>query len=233
MKMDYYCLNDDIGFVKLMQHVGDDLSIVNSARVCYNDKSDSINDKDRKLIKFLLDNKHETPLEHNSMTFLVKCPLFVARQWHRHRIGISINEVSGRYTVVPDEIYVPSAIFKEFRIASKSNKQVSELDSLDTIDQESCREIYAKSTSQAFEAYHQLIAHGVAREQARAVLPLATYTQFYWTCNLRSLLHFINLRDHKDAQWEIQQYAKNMLEQAKDIFPETINILLDKNKDLN
>ncbi|HEY9886119.1 MAG TPA: FAD-dependent thymidylate synthase, partial [Vampirovibrionales bacterium] len=116
-----FCLEDGIGYVSLIQHAGNDAMIVNSARVSFGKKIETIEEKDRKLIRYLLEHNHGTPLEHTSLTYLVKCPLFVARQWHRHRVGISINEISGRYVEVKDEFYIPN----KFRKQSKSNRQAS------------------------------------------------------------------------------------------------------------
>jgi thymidylate synthase (FAD) len=224
----YYPLNDNIGSVQLIQSVGDDTGIVNSARVSFGKRIDSIEDKDRKLLKYLLEHEHGTPFEHNSLTFLIKCPLFVARQWFRHRIA-SFNEISGRYVEVKEEFYIP----EKFRKQSTNNRQVSideyvdEADKLIEDDQGTLgtvRQGYEASLNQSFDIYEQLLKAGVCREQARAVLPLATYTEYYFTCNLRSLLHFIKLRDHANAQWEIQQYAKAIKEIAKEIFPETFKI---------
>lgn len=218
-----YCLDDEIGYTALIQHIGDDCSVVNSARVSFGKQINQIEDKDRKLIKFLLEHSHGSPLEHNSLTFLVKCPLFVARQWMRHRIS-SFNEVSARYVEVKDEFYIP----QNFRKQSTSNRQASIDEFIKQDDGDLC--LYVGSLyGQAHKLYKEMLEAGVCREQARAVLPLATYTQYYWTCNLRSFLHFIKLRDHKDAQYEIQQYARAMLEQVKEIFPETIKIWQELN----
>ncbi len=215
-----YCLKDNIGFVSLIDHCGNDLSVVNSARVSFGKRIDVMEEKDEKLIKFLLNHEHGSPLEHNSLTYLVKCPIFVARQWHRHRIGISINEISGRYTEIKEEFYIPL----KFREQSKNNRQASiegELNNQELL------EIYKKSVDDSFSAYKKLLEGGVAREQARGVLPLTVYTEYYWTCNLRSLFHFVRLRDHDDAQYEIRQYASAMIRQAKNIFPKTIKIWED------
>jgi thymidylate synthase (FAD) len=215
-----YCLNDQIGYVSLLQTCGDDTVIVNSARVSFGKQISEIEEKDRKLLRFLLEHHHGTPLEHTSLTFLVKCPLFIARQWHRHRVGVSINEISARYVEVKDEFYVPI----EFRQQSKSNRQASIESSFTAEETENNKHIFQQAIDASFAHYKQLLDAGVAREQARGVLPLCSYTQYYWTCNLRSLFHFVALRDHSDAQWEIQQYAKAMLKQAEKFFPETIKI---------
>lgn len=212
-----YCLKDKLGFVNLVQETGDDLSIVNSARVSFGKRIEQIEDKDRKLIKYLLEHKHGTPFEHNSLTFHVKAPIFIARQWFRHRIA-SFNEISGRYVKLKDEFYVP----QEFREQSKNNRQASIQSN--QLDHSKLSELYQRSSREAYQNYQRLLELGVAREQARGLLPLNTYTEFYFTCNLRAFLHFIDLRDHQGAQWEIRQYAKTMLEQVQKVFPETIKI---------
>jgi thymidylate synthase (FAD) len=215
-----FCLNDTIGYVSLIEHSGNDTNIVNSARVSFGKNISEIGEKDLKLIRFLLEHNHGTPLEHTSLTYLVKCPLFVARQWHRHRVGISINEISGRYVELQDEFYIPET----FREQSKNNRQASVEGNFTDAQHKDNTAIFEDSIRSSYEAYQKLIETGVTREQARAVLPLSTYTQYYWTCNLRSLFHFVKLRDHKDAQYEIQAYAKVMLEEAKEFFPHTISV---------
>lgn len=214
-----YILGDNKGYVSLIQHVGDDTSIVNSARVSFGKQITEIEEKDRKLIKYLLAHEHGTPLEHNSLTFLVKCPIFIARQWLRHRIA-SYNEISYRYVEATEEFYIPA----KFREQSQNNRQASIEATFTDEHQAVNTEIYQTAVSNAFNSYQELLKQGVAREQARGVLPLTTYTQYYFTCNLRSFLHFVRLRSHEGAQWEIQQYANSMLKQAKEIFPHTIEI---------
>ena len=215
-----FCLSDEVGFVALIDGYGDDTSVVNAARVSFGKKVTKISDKEERLIRFLLEHEHGSPLEHNSLTFLVKCPLFVARQWHRHRIGISINEISGRYTEMKEEFYVP----KNFRQQSQSNRQASVEGSFSETEQEKLTGIFEESIKKSYEAYQELLELGVAREQARAVLPLSLYTQYYWTCNLRSLFHFVRLRDHNDAQHEMRQYASSMLDQAREFFPVCVKV---------
>lgn len=220
-----FCLGDEIGFVALVQHIGNDCSIVNAARCSFGKQVSEVEEKDRKLIKYLLEHNHGTPFEHNSLTFLVKCPLFIARQWHRHRIA-SINEISARYVEVKDEFYIPA----KFRKQSTSNRQASVNEFVEDFVEsefgtlENPLEHYKALMESSFALYKLLLEAGVCREQARAVLPLATYTQFYWTVNLRAFLHFVELRNHPNAQWEIQQYAKAMLEQVETIFPHAIEI---------
>ncbi len=211
-----YCLGDGIGFVALIQHAGDDASVVNSARVSFGKQVTlPLLERDSKLIRYLLEHKHGTPLEHTSLTFHVKCPLFVARQWHRHRTGISINEISARYVEVQEEFYIPA----HFRAQSGNNRQASVEGEFEPEENCRLRNLFEESLQASYRSYERLLAAGVAREQARAVMPLSSYTQYYWTCNLRSLFHFVGLRDAEGAQFEIRGYAKAMLEQAREYFP--------------
>lgn len=252
-----YVLGDDMGFVALKKSSGEDIDIVNSARVSFDKESDSFNrfeearevgrstffdhpdeaenfgdmmqeleadcEKDRKLIRFLLKHKHGTPLEHNSMTFHIKCPLFIARQWMRHRIGVSYSEISYRYGQPDMEFYIPG----KFRSQSVNNRQAS--DTKMKLDDDLLDDIFCSTIQNSTHSYLLAIENGLCREQARGLLPTSLYTQFYFTCNLRSLLAFIELRIHEGAQWEIQQYAKALLDQAESIFPETIKIWRELN----
>lgn len=188
----------DSGFVRLEDKMGDDLSVVRAARVSYG-KSTRTPEDDKKLIAYLIKNSHGTPLEHTSFTFHIKCPIFVMRQWIRHRIGQSFNEISGRYSVMTDEFYMPSA----WRVPDKKNKQGSILSGPDP----RMTAILLAQNQHAYSAYQDLLNHGVAKEMARMVLPLNLYTQFYWTCNARSLMAFLTLRAESHAQWETRQYA--------------------------
>jgi thymidylate synthase (FAD) len=190
----------DKGFVRLVDMMGSDLAVVEAARVSYGSGSKG-EEKDRKLISYLLKHQHATPFEHAVFKFHVSCPIFVMRQWIRHRTG-SFNEISARYTEVKDEFYLPETL----RAPDLKNKQSSQ--AAPHIDQAKCLSLLEKSQRQAYEVYQQLIKEGVARELARTVLPVSQYTQFYWTVNARNLMHFIDLRADAPAQWEIQRYAE-------------------------
>ncbi|WP_424245603.1 thymidylate synthase (FAD) [Elusimicrobium posterum] len=189
----------DKGFVKLVDFMGGDLRVVGSARVTFGSESKG-EEKDKKLIKYLLEHAHHSPFEHSYFQFHICCPIYIARQWMRHRWG-SYNEVSARYTEVKDEFYIPS----EFRIQDTHNKQGS-LSSKD-LDNEALRKVYEDSVNASYEAYKKLLEAGVAREMARGILPVCQYTQFYWSVNARSLLNFLSLRADKHAQKEIRDYA--------------------------
>lgn len=211
-----YPLGDGIGSVALVQNVGDDKSVVNAARVSFgNDNEAPLDARDEKLIRYLLKHKHGSPFEHNALTFKVVAPIFVVRQWMRHRIA-SYNEISYRYVEVEERVFVPT----EFRRQAKNNRQASVPDD-GTLDQAIARDVWEDAWRAAFGAYQRLLDLGVTREQARGVLPLASYTEFYFTCNLRALLHFLELRDHPGAQHETQMYARALRTLAEPLFPAT------------
>lgn len=184
----------DKGFLKLIDHFGNDLSVVKAARVSHGMNLTNP-DRDKQLIYHLMQQGHESPFEHVAFTFHVKCPLFVARQWMRHRIS-SYNELSGRYTELKKEFYVPMFLKDRIKPAKHEGKDVEYL-------KKEMQEFYLKS----YSLYEKLLNGGMPREVARVVLPLATYTQFYWTANLRSIMNFLSLRADSRAQWEMQQYA--------------------------
>ena len=189
----------DKGFIRLVDFMGGDNRVVSSARVSFGAVSKG-EEQDKRLIKYLLEHAHHTPFEHCYFQFHICCPIFVARQWMRHRWG-SYNEVSPRYTQVKDEFYIPS----QFRGQDTKNKQGSVPTS--SLDQETLIKLYEDSVEASYAAYNKLIEAGVAREMARGVLPVCQYTQFYWSVNARSLLNFLSLRTDKHAQWEIRVYA--------------------------
>lgn len=190
----------DKGFVKLIDFMGGDQRAVDSARVSFGSTSKG-EERDRKLIGYLLAHNHITPFEHCVFEFHVKCPIFVARQWMRHRIA-SYNEISARYTEVKDEFYIPEA----FRAQDIINKQGSVAGA--KLDNARLLEIYTNAVKASYAAYDELLKAGVAREMARMALPVAQYTQFYWSVNARSLLNFLGLRLDGHAQHEIRVYAE-------------------------
>jgi len=210
-------LSDGVGSVSLVQHVGDDKMVVNAARVSFGgDNQAALNARDEKLIGYLLRERHGSPFEHNLITFKVVCPIFVDRQMVRHRVGVSKNEISGRYVEMTERVYQPGS----FRKQAPSNRQASVADD-GTLDQEAATGVWAEAWRQSYGAYQQLLALGVTREQARGVLPQALYTESYYTFNLRSLLHFLSLRDHDGAQYETRLYAQAMGELSRPLFPVT------------
>lgn len=213
-------LGDGISLLELLRVAGSDLDIANAARVSYGKISYELSEKDVKLINFLVEHDHTSPLEHNQLSFRVKAPMFVVRQWMRHRMN-SYNEISYRYANAPTEFYIPS----NWRFQHKINHQASE----GSFQDAQALEKYKHSLDVAFKTYEELLEKGVCRELARGVLPVCIYTQFIFTCNLHSLLHFLKLRLGHGAQSEIREYAKGMLDMANDYFPVAINAWKKKN----
>lgn len=203
----------DNGFVKLVDFLGGDSRAVDSARVSFGSVSKG-EAADRKLIEYLLEHGHLSPFEHSVFQFHIKCPIFVARQWMRHRIA-SYNEISARYTEVHDEFYYPG----EFRAQDRSNRQGS-LPSA-SLDQEKMKAIYDRAIKASYASYKELLDAGAAREMARMVLPVAQYTQFYWSVNARALLNFLDLRADSHAQFEIRRYAEAIQDMFREKMPWT------------
>lgn len=189
----------DKGFVKLVDFIGGDMRAVESARVSFGGESKG-QDRDKKLLQYLVEHDHWTPFEHSVFQFHVKCPIFVARQWMRHRMA-SYNEISARYTEVKEEFYVP----EKFRAQDTVNRQGSLASG--ALDNAALLREYENSLKNSYETYEKLIKKGVAREMARMALPVSQYTQYYWTVNARSLLNFLRLRMEQHAQHEIREYA--------------------------
>ena len=205
----------DKGFVRLVDYFGGDQRIVQSARVSYGEGTKSVS-QDGALIDYLLRHQHTSPFEQVVMTFHVKMPIFVARQWVRHRTG-RMNEVSGRYSIMKDEFYVPEA--DKVAPQSKDNKQGR---STEAFDKETADKIIAQleeGQKGAYENYSELIDSGLAREIARINLPLSLYTEFYWEMDLHNLFHFLKLRLDSHAQYEIRVYAEVILEMCRKVAP--------------
>ena len=207
----------DRGFVRLVDFMGGDLAVVQSARVSYAAESKG-EEADRKLINYLLKNDHMTPFEQSVFKFHVSCPIFVMRQWIRHRMA-SYNEISGRYTEVKDEFYIPTV----WRGQDVKNKQGSVAAN---VPHEELTRLLDSQVRACYETYQKLLKLGVAREMARMILPLNGYTQFYWTINARSLMNFISLRADIHAQWEIQKYAEALASFFEGKMPWTFSAFL-------
>lgn len=217
----------DKGFINVIDKLGSDLTVVNSARVSFGKRKEVFDDKDRKLVDYLAKHKHWSPFRHLMVQFHVKAPEFVMRQWYKHVVGIETtsssstkdhawNEISGRYVPVTD-FYEPGA----WRKQSENNKQASE----GLIDeQRSAATIFEIAMKQAIESYEKLLELGVAKEQARMILPLNQYSEVYWTASFQAIMNFIELRDEDTAQWEIREYAKAMKELMLEIYPETTSV---------
>jgi len=206
----------DHGLVRLVDHMGDDLSIVRAARVSYDAdwRTGEDDGKDGKLIAYLMKNYHTSPFEAVTFTFEVKAPLFVFRQWHRHRTW-SYNEVSARYSELPEEFYVPE--LSDITEQSTSNKQMrTDVQHPQAMLMQS---YMRKSMLDAFALYKELLAQGCPRELARGVLPTSTYSRMFATVDLHNLFHFLRLRLHEHAQKEIRVYAEAMLELVEPIVP--------------
>jgi thymidylate synthase (FAD) len=219
--------DDGIGRVDYISHMGSDLTVVNSARVSFGIEKSQLDNRDRKLISYLIKHRHTSTLEHCVVTFKFTVPLFVRSQHHRHRTW-SYNEISRRYTDKDLQFYLP----KEFRTQHKSNRQASNPDEVadpviihdwsDYGEGIRASEILKAQTNRALDVYRDLMSNGVCREQARMILPQNLYTEYYGTTNLNNLLKFIDLRTHMGAQWEIQKAAEACLEIATDLFPVTV-----------
>jgi thymidylate synthase (FAD) len=194
----------DHGFVRLDGAMADDLSVVNGARVSFARRKTEMDSSDEGLIRFLMRDRHGSPFEHNAFRFHVRCPIFVAREWFRHRIG-SFNEFSMRYAKATDDFYVPEAADVRSQVGKPGAYSFEPVS--DELAQRAREELQAVY-EQAFEAYERLVEAGVARELARAVMPVGAYTQFYWTVNARALMNFVSLRNSEFAQLEIRRYAE-------------------------
>ena len=217
----------DKGFIEVLDHIGDDLTVANSARVSFGKRKNKYDKSDERLVTYLAKHKHFSPFRHLIVQFHIKAPEFVMRQWYKHVVGIETtssyptkdhawNEISGRYVPV-EEYYVPSI----WRQQSEDNKQASagEIDA-----QEKASEKYHSALQIINHYYNSLLNLGVAKEQARVLLPLAAYTEIYWTASFQAIMNFIELRDEPTAQWEIRQYAQTLKRIMFDIYPRTVNI---------
>ena len=215
-----YLYGDGIGKVQLIESYGSDKSVVNSARVSFGKHKEELDERDKKLINYLIKHRHTSTLEHCGITFKFVVPLYVRSQHHRHRTW-SYNEISRRYTDVNIQFYEP----KVFRTQHKTNRQASNAE--DLINPvlscgSDCEEMVMLHHQMSLDLYERMMSAGVCREQARGVLPQNLYTEYYGTVNLSNLLKFIDLRTHEGAQWEIRKVAEACLEIATDLFPETV-----------
>jgi thymidylate synthase (FAD) len=194
----------DHGFVRLDDAMADDLSVVNGARVSFARHKTEMDDSDAGLIRFLMRERHGTPFEHNSFRFHIRAPIFVAREWFRHRVG-SFNEFSMRYAKATDDFYVPEPDDVRSQVGKPGAYFFEPVEpDVAATTREEMRAIYEA----AFSAYERLVELGVARELARSVLPVGAYTEFYWTVNARALMNFLSLRNSETAQREIRRYAE-------------------------
>lgn len=219
----------DHGYVRLVDHMGSDLSVVRAARTSYDAAWRAGQDQgsDEKLLRFLWNNHHTTPFEAVTFTFEVKAPIFVLRQWHRHRTW-SYNELSARYRPLPEEFYTPDHNY--IGVQSTTNRQGRETvpDEWILIERAAQVELYDETIRKAFHTYQKLLDAGWPRELARAVLPVATYSHMFGTVNLLNLFRFLTLRMDPHAQYEIRVYAKAMAELAALVVPVCMAAFLNK-----
>ena len=221
----------DKGFIEVIDTLGDDLTVVNSARVSFGKRKKKFDKSDERLVRYLAKYKHYSPFRHLQIQFHIKAPEFVMRQWYKHVVGIETtsnsstkdhawNEISGRY-VEYDEFYQPAV----YRKQSDDNKQASEGQfEKSEYDYQFVDINWTNAHEICVSAYKQLIEIGMAKEQARCILPLTLYTEVYWTASFQAVMNFIELRNEKTSQWEIQQYAKSMFDLMSDAFPKTTKI---------
>jgi thymidylate synthase (FAD) len=222
----------DHGFVELIDHMGSDLTVVNAARVSFGKRKTELSDGDKKLITYLAKHQHWSPFRHVQLQFYCKVPEFVARQWYKHVVGITYseaptvdhawNEISMRYVEASDfNYYAPAG----FRQQSADNKQAS-TDALVSDADGTLGVVYEDHCKNALALYEQLVEAGVAKEQARGVLPLSIYTEFYWTASLQAVVNFIKLRQHEGAQYEIRVYADALALLVESIVPVAYKALM-------
>ena len=198
------------GFVILEASMGSAVSIVNAARVSMGKKVEQITEPDRRLLRYLWEHEHTSPFRHVQLQFHIKAPVFVLRQWMKHQVGCAWNEISGRYVTFDQETWTPDV----WRSQSPVIKQGSGADLEDGSD---AAELYASAMRNSFNAYEALLALGVAKEQARMVLPLSLMSECYWTASLQAVIHFLRLRQDGHAQAEIRAYADAIRELVKQV----------------
>ena len=216
----------EFGFVRLDDCMADDISVVNAARVSFAKTQQEMDASAVGLINFLMRERHGTPFEHNAFRFHIKCPVFVAREWFRHRIG-SFNEFSTRYSEVSDDFFIPRKDEVRSQVGKPGSYTFRVIDgeiAANTVD------MIDEANNNAYASYKKLLEMGVAKELARTVLPVSMYTQFYWTVNARSLMNFLSLRLAESAQLDIRNYAKSVELIFADKMPTTYKIWIENGK---
>lgn len=220
----------DKGYVRYVDHMGTDQRICESARISYHSASKG-EESDKKLLNYLWKNKHTSPFEMCKVTFNIKLPIFVMRQYVRHRMQ-NLNEVSARYTELPNEFYIP----EKWRKQDTKNKQGSLEDNTFCPEIKIDGKFYGPTVGlelvckKAYDFYQELLSQNVAREMARMILPINIYTEIYSCWDLKNLLHFISLREDSHAQAEIQEYSKAMKQILVELFPWTMEVYNHKNE---
>jgi len=205
----------DHGFIRLVDYMGGDSRIVQSARVSYGKGTKSVRE-DEALIDYLMRHQHTSPFEQVVLTFHCKMPIFVARQWIRHRAA-RFNEISGRYSVMEDEFYLPEETAIQYQ--NKDNRQGRDPQEVPVHLRQKVLDILTKGQQVAYDDYQKMLADDIARELARINLPLSLYTQWYWQIDLHNLFHFLELRMDEHAQWEIRQYANVIADITRAVAP--------------
>lgn len=205
------------GFVDLIDQMGNSTSVVNAARVSFGKRHKGpLTEQDKRLIRYLWSHKHTSPFRHVMFQFHIAAPIFILRQWQKHQVGSTFNEMSGRYVEFKNSFHYPT----EFREAPKGNIKQGSGGLLDQDTQDKADKAFKFSVNMSHEVYKNLLEMGVCKEQARGVLPLSLFTECIWTVSLQALIHFLNLRLAKDAQTEIRYYAeaiKEILEKDSDM----------------
>ena len=224
----------DKGFIRVIDYMGDDSSIVQAARVSYGKGTKKVSE-DKNLINYLISHRHSTPFEMNEIKLHIKLPIFVARQWIRHRTA-NVNEYSARYSILDKEFYIPEK--ENIQAQSKTNNQGRE-ENLSTSEIQECLSILKKNADKNYRQYKELLNEdemgnkindskkGIARELARMVLPISSYTQWYWKIDLHNLMHFLSLRFDPHAQYEIRVYAEKILGILKNWVPMTYEAFVE------
>jgi len=207
------------GFVTLLDSSANDLDVVNAARVSFNTSHEKMEKGDAELINYLMKHRHGSPFEHTYFKFRIRLPIFVAREWIRHRIGNSFNEVSGRYTEINMGFYVPADSHVRQQVGKPGNYRYETIEDSDTVKR--AQRIIDQAAEACFDDYNELLNIGVAPELARVVLPVNAYTEWIWSVNARSLMSFLSLRAEPHAQREIQDYAYALEEFFKETMPNT------------
>lgn len=205
------------GFVNLIDVMGNDLTVVNAARVSFGKRSESLEDRDERLISYLLKHEHTSPFRHGFFTFHIKAPIFVLRQWGKHQVGCSWNEISLRYIKHNMGFWSPSSW------RGKPADSVKQGSGAEINDQCEAQKVYSDALATAEQSYNRLIELGVCNEQARAILPMSLMTEFWWTASLQAVLRFLDLRLAKDAQSEIRDYAEAVEKIVHSKYPVVLN----------
>lgn len=215
----------DHGFVDLVTNCADDLDVVNAARVSFNTLSAQLEDRDIGLIRFLMRDRHGSPFEHGYFKFRIKAPIFVFREWHRHRAGHSYNEWSARYSRLVPEFYIPDTVLTQVGKpgAYTFEEKVGE-------EKERYQKWLRDSSQLAYDLYEQSLEMGIARQQARLFLPVNIYSEMIWSCNPRSLMHFLSLRNSDQAQMEIREYAQAVELMFSEIMPITHSAFIEQGR---